>query len=374
MEPRVDVLKLRAFVIGPIGDRDAEAGSEARSTYEDAVEVFEYVISPACNALDFDAFRADHISRTGEINEQICRHLRDSHIVIADLTGANPNVMYELGLRHTTGKLTVQIGEKGKLPFDISTIRTILFKRTEAGLISAKRSLIAALAEGLEQGSDPVTATRIWLEMPSIENGIESHNPDVLDELNGQPGFLEQLADMEGGLADMTQTTIRGSAILEEISSILNNGTQRIQDLPVTANYSAQKLAAANQIAQELQDPSVRLNIVAQDFRNHVDRTAPGVEYLLQEAIKNPDQLAQAPDFLEAFISLISVADTVASNSETFAKTIEQSGAATRMMKRVSDSIRNSTLSMSRTARKIESWKKLVDQIDGLKLEGKSSQ
>ena len=40
--------------------------------------------------------------------------------MIADLTQANPNVMYELGLRHTQKKLTIQIGEAGRLPFDVT--------------------------------------------------------------------------------------------------------------------------------------------------------------------------------------------------------------------------------------------------------------
>lgn len=353
--------KLRAFVIGPIGDRDADAGSSARSSYEDAIEIFEYVIVPACMALDIEAYRADHISRTGEINEQIFRSLRDAHIVIADLTGANPNVMYELGLRHTTGKLTIQIGEKGRLPFDISTIRTILFKRTEAGFVSAKRSLIAALAEGLEQGSDPVTATRVWLEIPGDLDPTEDPDPDKEEEA----GFLEQLADMEAGLSDMTQTAERSSSILDEIAAIMNMGAEKIQNLTVTGNYSAAKLAAANQIASELHDPSVRLNIVAQDFKNHVERMAPGLEYLLQEAAKSPEQLAEAPDFLESIYGLIAVAESSADSSDDFAKSLEQSRTATRLMRRVTDSIRKSTLSMSQTSRKIAAWRNLADKVGG---------
>lgn len=357
----MDAAKLRAFVIGPIGDRDAEADSPARSAYEDAIEVFEYVISPACNALDVEAFRADHISRTGEINEQIFRHLRDSHVVIADMTGANPNVMYELGLRHTTGKLTIQIGEKGKLPFDVSSIRTILFKRTEAGFVSAKRSLIAVLAEGLERGSDPVTATRVWLEIPGVdsESGKDSV-PDTEEPL----GFLEQLADMETGLADMTQTAARSAAILEEISEILHEGTERIQNLPATPNYSAQKLAAANQVAQRLQEPSVRMNIVAQDFMRYVERVEPGVRYLLDEAAKDPNKLGEAPDFLDSLSGLFSVAQESASNSDSFAETLERTGNATRMMKRVTDSIPSSALLMSRASRRVVGWNEWASRIE----------
>ena len=77
----MDTVKIRAFVIGPIGDRDAEEGSVSKLDYEDAIQVFESVIEQACNALDIEAFRADHIHRSGDITDQIYRNLRDSHIV-----------------------------------------------------------------------------------------------------------------------------------------------------------------------------------------------------------------------------------------------------------------------------------------------------
>ncbi|WP_126947297.1 hypothetical protein [Xanthomonas sp. BRIP62418] len=359
----MELPKLKAFVIGPIGDRDAENGSEAKVAYEDAIEVFEEIILPACDALNVEAFRADHISRTGEIHEQIFRYLRDSHIVIADLTGANPNVMYELGLRHTTGKLTFQIGEKGKLPFDISTIRTILFNRTAARLIAAKKSLTAALKEGLEHGSDPVASTRIWLENPIAESEILlDENIDNV-EFDEPPGFLEHMVDMEISLGDMTQTAMRATVIVEEISAILNNGTQRIRGIPAVSNYSSRKLEVANQIAQNLQDPSIRLNVISQEFKNNVDRAAPGVEYILLEAIKDPSQLDGAPDFIGSFYGLISVAETSAVNSLDFAKTMEEAGDATRMMRRVTASIRASVISMAKTSERIASWRVLADQI-----------
>ena len=69
--------------------------------------MFEDLGTPACTAFGPEAVRADMISCTGEISEQIFRELRDCTVVIADLTGANPNVMYEPGLRHNTGRVTI---------------------------------------------------------------------------------------------------------------------------------------------------------------------------------------------------------------------------------------------------------------------------
>lgn len=356
--------QLSAFVIGPIGDRHAEEGSKEKSIYENSIEVLEYVIQPACAALDIKALRADQITKAGEINEQIFRYLRDAPIVIADLTGANPNVMYELGLRHTTGKLTFQIGEKERLPFDVTTIRTILFKRSEAGLVSAKRSLIAAIAEGLEHGTDPVSSTRVWLEVPGAEIPTHSKPADLEGEDEDEPGFLERLADMELGLADIAQTSERSFSILEEITQVVRNGTDKINAIPAAQNYSSLKLAAVNKVASELNDPAVRLSIVSQEFHRNVDRIVPGIEYLLAEAANNPEQIKDAPNFLISVYTLVAVSEEAANNAAAFADSLEHSANATRLMKRVTSSIRKSTLSMVSTFRRVAAWKPLADRVN----------
>jgi hypothetical protein len=91
------------FVISPIGDRLAPFDSDERRRYEEAIQIWDYVVLPACQeALGIEPVRADKISQPGEITEQAFLHLRDDDLVIVDVTGGNPNVMYELGLRHTT--------------------------------------------------------------------------------------------------------------------------------------------------------------------------------------------------------------------------------------------------------------------------------
>ena len=127
--------KTTCFVIGPIGDPLAPIGHPDRDRYEQAVEIWEKIIEPACTEVGLTPVRVDKISKAGEITEQVFRLIRDADVVIADVTGGNPNVMYELGLRHTLHKSTIQIGEYGKLPFDISVIRTLQFSRTPAGLV-----------------------------------------------------------------------------------------------------------------------------------------------------------------------------------------------------------------------------------------------
>jgi len=82
--------KRTCFVIGPIGD----AGSPVRAAADD---LFNYIIAPTVGQFDYGApIRADMLGEPGRITSQIVRLLHDAEVVIADLTGNNANVYYEL--------------------------------------------------------------------------------------------------------------------------------------------------------------------------------------------------------------------------------------------------------------------------------------
>lgn len=364
MNATSDTQRLRAFVIGPIGDRDADDGTKERLVYESGIEVFERLVIAACRALDIEAFRADGISRSGEIPEQVFRYLRDSHIVIADLTDANPNVMYELGLRHTTGKLTLQIGERDRLPFDISTIRTILFKRTESGLIEAKRSLVRALADGLESGGDPVTATRIWFEsgQTSFQADLNDEEIETSEDADDEPGFLELLAETECGITDIGQTLNTGASILGEITRVFEDGAAKINALPSSGNYSATKLAAANRVAAALEGPALKLHIVAQDYAKHVKQASPGMIYMLRELIRSPEQLEEAGDFPAQMRGLVMAAAAQMESAKEFTDTMRRGGKATRSMRKVTTLIAQSSEKIRDTSGVIASWRSFLDE------------
>lgn len=130
------------FVICPIG----EEGSEIRNRSD---EVFRYVIEPVAAENGYKAIRADHIDKPGSITTQIIEQILTAPLVIADLTGSNPNVFYELALRHAIRKPVVQIIQKGeRLPFDIATQRTIELDHKSLGSAEeAKKRLNTQIKE-----------------------------------------------------------------------------------------------------------------------------------------------------------------------------------------------------------------------------------
>lgn len=115
------------FYVTPIG----EEGSEPR---KHADVWLGHLVEPAVDALDMGlrVVRADHIDNPGLITAQVIQHLLRARLVIADLSFYNPNVFYELAIRHATGKPTVLLCRtQDELPFDISDVRTIRIDMTD---------------------------------------------------------------------------------------------------------------------------------------------------------------------------------------------------------------------------------------------------
>lgn len=107
------------FYITPIGD----PGSEHR---RHADFMMEYIVQPAVKEFGLKVIRADQMSKPGMIGKQVIEHILRARLVVADLSFHNPNVFYELCLRHATRLPTVQLKrEVDTIPFDLNQYRTI---------------------------------------------------------------------------------------------------------------------------------------------------------------------------------------------------------------------------------------------------------
>jgi hypothetical protein len=120
------------FFIAPISDE----GSEERK-YSDMV--LESLITRALEGEDFAIIRADKIGDPGMISEQVINYLLRARLVIADLSFHNPNVFYELAIRHMTGLPTVHlIRNQDSIPFDLKDFRTIVIDTADKYNLVAK--------------------------------------------------------------------------------------------------------------------------------------------------------------------------------------------------------------------------------------------
>lgn len=105
---------------------------------DELTEIYNTLIKPTVEKEEFGLVsrRADDIKSNQAIIQDIWKSICEARIVIADLTGLNPNVMYELGVAHTLGKETIIIYRKDediRFPFDLAHIRRIEYENTPVG-------------------------------------------------------------------------------------------------------------------------------------------------------------------------------------------------------------------------------------------------
>lgn len=115
------------FYITPIG----EEGSEQR---KHADLLLGQIVEPAIEELgmDLSVVRADKMTRPGMISQQILQHVLGARLVVADLSFHNPNVFYELAIRHATKLPTVLISRTAEqIPFDIADLRVVRLDMTD---------------------------------------------------------------------------------------------------------------------------------------------------------------------------------------------------------------------------------------------------
>jgi hypothetical protein len=99
----------------------------------------------------FNCVRADEIA-IGNITKNIFHHLANAQVVIADLTQANPNVFYELGISHCIGSKTIMITQEDKIPFDVTADFVIKYGNNFDGLEKLKTGLNKSLSHIKEGG------------------------------------------------------------------------------------------------------------------------------------------------------------------------------------------------------------------------------
>ena len=178
------------FVISPIG----EAGSEVRKR---ADQVLKHVIEPAVAACGFDAIRADKMSEPGMITSQVIQHIVDDPLVVADLTGSNPNVFYELAIRHAIRKPLVQVIQKGdKIPFDVAGMRTIPVDHKDLDSVDEARVEIEKQVRAIENKTpeeidSPITVS---IELQALR---QSDNP----EQRSLAEFVSAVGDLRSDIA-----------------------------------------------------------------------------------------------------------------------------------------------------------------------------
>jgi MAP3K TRAFs-binding domain len=207
------------FVLMPFG---VKTGPDGKTINFD--KVYERLIRPSIAAAGLEPLRADHEEAGGFIQKPMFEALLLCEFAVADLTFANPNVFYELGIRHAVRPWsTIPImADGGRLPIDVDALKTVFYKIGADGLpdaesIQAASGVISAMLVSAKTGIvkdspiyqllDYYSPPRLDHEKADIFRDQVKYSREMKEKLadarSCKEGALEALKDVEAELGDV---------------------------------------------------------------------------------------------------------------------------------------------------------------------------
>jgi hypothetical protein len=199
------------FVIMPISDPEGYESGHFRYIYTN-------LIQEACKRAGYEPIRADDVPQANLIVQDLIERILVSDMVVCDLSARNPNVMYELGIRHAAQKPAVLITDTKTGPiFDIQGIRTPRYswmargEQLEKDILSLTQSIIST-AQSATLTNSPIAA--LPKKLQALLNGVQTFSKR--DDLTGDEELKEALRnyshlDIIGLSAEVAITTFKES-------------------------------------------------------------------------------------------------------------------------------------------------------------------
>lgn len=236
------------FVISPIGNPDTDV--RRRSD-----QILKHVIAPAVGKCGYKTLRADQISEPGIITSQVIQHIVEDSLVVADLTGRNPNVFYELAVRHAIQKPLVQIIRKGEaIPFDVAGTRTVHVDHQDLDSVEdAKHEIIKQVMSVQKDAKLVDTPISVAIDLQFLR---QSENPE------------------ERSLADLVTTISELRSSVTGIEKRLDDpkGFLPLEYLDYISRRSRSRFPLEHPIFQDLRSLVRKLSEVTSDEKFTTDR------------------------------------------------------------------------------------------------------
>lgn len=174
------------FFITPIG-------TEGSTERKRADGLLDAVVKPSADELGLTAIRADRIEEGGHITLQVLEHCANAKTAVADLTGRNLNVYYEVGIRHALRQPVVLLAdesERGHLPFDLLQQRTIFYTNDMVGAAACRTSLTEQLRRALGGHVDSPVQAAANLHAFQQGDAVERTLAELITKVEELPAVL----------------------------------------------------------------------------------------------------------------------------------------------------------------------------------------
>ena len=321
--------------------------------FEDAFNsVYSGFLEKVLKGRKFDVIRADNIENQRSIMRDVIEGIVNCDLIVADLTGSNPNVYYELGIAHALGKPVIHLTQDlEEVPFDLQSYRLIEYSTHFEEIEKAMRQLdsyASRFLEGKLQVGNPVTdfrpdnpVVRPFTEKVPAGTGVGASTDNVLEGTGVGPssenlpdgagvgpstdnvsddaeerGFLDHLVAVTEGYEHFAQITERVTSELEGMSDSVAKTSEDIRR--VTANPNQSSPSAVRGICRRLAERIGAFNLILKpantEYEKIAQETEDSLEFVLsfqleQSDVMNPEVAEQIESQKQLLASITDTRD-----------------------------------------------------------------
>lgn len=247
---------------------------------------------------NYEFTNAGDVGNQQNILRDIIEPIYRSDIIIADLTGLNPNVMYELGIAHTFNKKTIVITKDDlvQLPFDLKQYRakdySTHFKRF-AELIKYLKMNMDGAINGTVSYSNPV---KDFMTLADIDKESWFYETPLDLEDNTDKGFSDYLAEIEENADSLAKDIQTMTEEMNEMSSGVSKSTREIKRVKETGGNGIASFVRkeSKKAAKFVSDFAMKLRIHNQTIESLWDKVENNTLGLLENQYAVQDNNKQS--------------------------------------------------------------------------------
>lgn len=269
---------------------------------EEFVDVYKFLIADGLDCAGYIVKRADDIKSQNNIIGDIIEGIISSDLIVADLTGANPNVYYELGIAHALNKNVILLTQEiDDLPFDLRSYRVISYSVHFAKMNLAKEELTELASKAfngsLSFGNPVKDFSKINPLKKQEEASINVDSEGDEEEL----GLLDYRVKLEDGFEELGEIiTEVGEKLVNEVTPEISKSGEKLN----SGEYSTkQQRNIVKELSTHLQQYGAFLKPNNEKYRALLKEIESSLEYLLSGNIEIEDD---AEEQLQEFIDTLS--------------------------------------------------------------------
>lgn len=238
------------FIIMPISDPPEYEQGHFKRVYED-------IFKPACEKIGLIPLRADDINGTSMIHLDILQRLLQSDMAICDLSSANPNVLFELGIRQAFDKPTVLVQEEGNESiFDIAPLKYCKYRKglLYHEVIEDQEFLISFLKETKDSFKSNEKMNSI-VNLLEITKASFNDNKDSNDPAFYQKYFIEEINQIKNDIHNIINNNfLTGTDLNNAIYGNILISINRLNDMIKTGTPNNIVLRNYKEIRGQIMD------------------------------------------------------------------------------------------------------------------------